>query len=347
VEAADRTPEWADGAEEEFVKTHSIFGFSQMAISVAAIVVALAIGSWLARPAEDRGFVAGSATASYASSSPATTTSATATPAQNTTVVEQPAVEKAVAEEDMSGYPSTTSETIEDAGDGVITEIVDWRASDNDVAPALGRFVVELKPTNSTERPSPKLTATLEKQNDPKQAAKWLLRLELPDATWQQAQGEASVKMVGTTPIRQVAAYPLGANGGVGFGISLDDARPWRVGVLHNPLRVVVDVGGAATSDSIAVYSPRAGETPRKVTISGFARVFEATVSWRINDAAGHEVAKGFTNASIGTSPIWGSFQTTATVPANVTGNLTLEVFWASPRDGADLGLVRIPLTVR
>ena len=117
--------------------------------------------------------------------------------------------------------------------------------------------------------------------------------------------------------------------------------------MLHNPLRVVVDVAGAAASDSIAVYSPRSGETSRSVTISGFARVFEATVSWRIKDAAGREVAKGFTNASIGTSALWGSFQTTATIPANVTGAVTLEVFWASPRDGTDLGLVRIPLTVR
>ena len=155
------------------------------------------------------------------------------------------------------------------------------------------------------------------------------------------------MKTVGSSPIRQVSAYPLTTNGGAGFAISLDDARPWRLGVLHSPLRVVVDVGGATTSDSIAVYSPRGGETSRSVTISGFARVFEATVSWRIKDSAGREVAKGFTMASIGTSPLWGSFQTTATIPANVSGNVALEVFWASPRDGADLRLVRIPLTVR
>jgi immunoglobulin-like protein involved in spore germination len=324
------------------------FGLSQMAISVAAIVIALAIGSWLARPAEDRSFVAGSATTPSASSSATTTPRATATPARNNAVIEQPVVAKPVADEELPGNAGTaTSETIEDGGDGVVAEVVDWRASNNEVAPGLGRFVVELKPMNSTEpRPYPNLTAELERQNDPSNAGKWLIRLELPDATWQQAHREA-LNLVGTTPIRQVAAYPLGGNRGVGFGISLDDARPWRVGVLHNPLRVVVDVGGASTSDSIAVYSPRAGETSRNVTISGFARVFEATVSWRMKDSAGREVARGFTNASIGTSALWGSFQTTAMTPANVSGNVTLEVFWASPRDGADLGLVRIPLTVR
>jgi immunoglobulin-like protein involved in spore germination len=320
---------------------------SQMAIALAAIVVALAIGSWLARPAEERSFVAGSAQAPSLTGSPATTPRATATPAGNNAVIEQPAVDKPVAGEDASANANTKSETIEDPGDGVIAEIVDWRASDNDVAPDLGRFVVELKPTNSTEaHPYPQFTAKLEKQNDPKQVGKWLVRLELPDATWQQGQPFA-VKTVGTTPIRQVAAYSLGANRGVGFGISLDDARPWRVGVMHNPLRVVVDVGGAATSDSIAVYSPRAGDTSRNVTVSGFARVFEAHVAWRIKDAAGREVAKGFTTASIGTSPLWGSFQTTATIPASVSGNVTLEVFWPSPKDGSDLGLVRVPLMVR
>jgi hypothetical protein len=308
-----------------------------MAIALTAIVVALAIGSWLTRPAEDRSFVAGSATA---------------TPPQLSAVVEQPASAKPAAEENSSPTASAaSSETIEAGGD-VLTDIVDWRASDNDVAPALGRFVVELKPTSSTEsHPYPQLRAKLEPQNAGSQTGKWLIRLELSDATWQQTQGEAfhccPTKVIGTTPIRQVDAYPLAANRGVGFGIYLDEARPWRVGVMHNPLRVVVDVGGAATSDSIAVYSPRAGDTSRSVTVSGFARVFEAHVAWRIKDAAGREVAKGFTTASIGTSALWGSFQTTATIPASVSGNVTLEVFWPSPKDGSDLGLVRVPVTVR
>ena len=321
------------------------FGLSHMAMSVAAIVVALAIGSWVTRPVENRGLVPGSATAPTPSAVPTASARATATAAPSI-VIQTPSTETPNATNGDSS--AAAGQTIEDAGNGVIAEVADWRASDNDVAPALGRFVVELKPTNSTEdRPYPQFRAKLEKQNDPSAAATWLLRLELPDATWRQGQGNAPVKMVGTTPIRQVAAYRLTGSGGAGFGISLDDARPWRVGVMHNPLRVVVDVGGAAASDSIAVYSPRAGESSRSLTISGFARVFEATVSWRIKDAAGHEVAKGFTNASIGTSPVWGSFQTTATIPSNVTGNATLEVFWASPRDGADLGLVRVPLTVR
>jgi hypothetical protein len=253
---------------------------------------------------------------------------------------------------------------LEDGGNDVVADIVDWRASVDEVAPGLGRFVIELKPQTATQDPPmPQFVATLERPTQEKTVddGKWVLRVALPDAVWNQAPGEAfhccPVKPVGRTPIRQVAAYPLTANPptgsgayrGVGFAVILDDARPWRVGILHNPLRIVVDVGGTpqATSDRVAVYSPRAGETGRTVNISGFARVYEATVSWRITDSAGREVARDNTTATIGSSPVWGSFQTTATIPANVSGNVTLEVFESSAKDGSPQGVARVPLTVR
>jgi hypothetical protein len=463
------------------------FGVWQIASAAAAIVLALAIGSWLTRPAEDRGPVAASPTAPAGSSSPSTTAPpASATPAQDriwvyfardglpptggfatgrfddsrpdtrilsrldalrqaktgipagatntfaaptptqsgsgsfsisarvqgdlatvefdisggwgvrgsaqsqallqqlvytiteepgirralitekgkpNAVIDQIVIDKPLTREDVFGYTGAAMpQSIEDAGDDTVAEIVDWRASVDQVAPGLGRFVVELKPTNSTEpHPYPEFTATLQQETSLNpDTGKWVIRVAMPDAVWLQAPGEAfhccPAKTVGKTPIRYVAAGPLtaapptgNAYRGVVFGIYLDDARPWRVGVLHNPLRLVVDVGGVpqATSDRVAVYAPRAGETSRTVTISGFARVYEATVSWRITDSAGREVAKGFTNASIGTSPVWGSFETTATIPANVSGNVTLEVFEASAKDGSPQGVVQVPLTVR
>jgi hypothetical protein len=285
-------------------------------------------------------------------------------------VIDQLVVDRPLAREDVFGYGTTsTAQSIEDDGDDTVADLVDWRASVDDVSPGLGRFVVELAPTSSAApQPMPKFTARLERPTQEKRTddGKWVLRVELPDAVWQQSQGEAfhccPLKAVGKTPIREVAAYPLnttplpgpgtrggGAYRGVGFAVVLDDARPWRVSVLHNPLRLVVDVGGTprAVSDSVAVYAPRPGDTGRTVTISGFARSFEAHVAWRIKDSRDRIVAEGFTIASIGTSPVWGSFQTNATIPATVSGNVTLEVFWASPRDGADVGLVQIPLTVR
>ncbi len=289
-------------------------------------------------------------------------------------VIDQLVVDKPLTREDMAGYATAAPDKVEDGGTDVVADIVDWRASVDQLAPGLGRFVVELKPTNPTDpNPFPKFTAKLEQVTNPNDAGKWLLRVELPDAVWQQAQGEAfhccPLKVIDKSPIRQVAAYPLGANPtplpgpgtqgggayrGVGFGIALDDARPWRVAVLQNPLRLVIDIGGAprAVSESVAVYSPVPGTTidgriSRTFKVNGFARAFEAHVAWRVKDSSGRIVANGFTTASIGTSPVWGSFQTDVTIPANVSGNVTLEVFWPSPKDGADMGLVQVPLTVR
>jgi hypothetical protein len=86
----------------------------------------------------------------------------------------------------------------------------------------------------------------------------------------------------------------------------------------------------------------------RTFTIRGAARAFEAHVAWRIlAPQGGREVASGFATASIGTSPVWGTFEAEVRLPENVSGNVTLEVFWPSPRDGADEGKVSFPLAVR
>ena len=262
--------------------------------------------------------------------------------------------------EDVMGYRVRGSDI--DAGDGQLAvEVTDWRASVDDVAPGLGRFVVELK-TLSGQVPQglvPRLTAKLEpgRNANDQEPGKYVLRLELPDAYWPQTPGEAfhccPLKLVGRTPIRQVAAYPLGTAGGrpgVGFGIDLDDARPWRVTVMHSPLRIVADIGGHpdAVSEDIAVYAPLPGaEVARTFTVSGVARTFESTVNWRLRDPSGRVIANGFTTSLGGSGPQWGTFQFSVSVPAALSGNVTLEVLWGSPRDGSDVGLVRIPLRIR
>jgi hypothetical protein len=284
--------------------------------------------------------------------------------------IDQLVVDKPLTREDVSGYSVTAKpDRIEDGGTDVVADVSDWRASVDDVAPGLARFVVELKPTTTAANPPmPKFSARLESVTSPNDAGKWVIHVELPDAVWQQPRGEAfhccPLKIVGRTPLREIAAYPLGANPapvgpgtlgggayrGVGFAIALDDARPWRAVVLQNPLRLVIDVGGTPTavSDSVAVYAPRPADTvDRTFTVSGLARAFEANVVWRIKDRAGRIVSRGNTTASIGTSALWGSFQTSVTIPTSVSGNVTLEVLWPSPRDGADMGLVAIPLVVR
>ena len=78
------------------------------------------------------------------------------------------------------------------------------------------------------------------------------------------------------------------------------------------------------------------------------ARTFDAAVLWRVRDGQNRIVAKGSTTASLGTSQQWGTFQFEVQLPAPPpgTGDLFLEVYWASPKDGSDQGLVRVHLKV-
>ena len=75
--------------------------------------------------------------------------------------------------------------------------------------------------------------------------------------------------------------------------------------------------------------------------------MFEATVSWRVRDSAQRVVASGVTNASLGTSALWGTYEIAVKLPQTAVGNVTLEVYEASAKDGSEVGLVRLPLAVR
>jgi hypothetical protein len=134
------------------------------------------------------------------------------------------------------------------------------------------------------------------------------------------------------------------------FQLGLDDGRPWRVTMepsIAGATRINVDVGGRPdwVNSNIAVYSvgPSGGGG---LKVRGAARVFEANVSWRMRDPSGRIVARGNTTATIGTSTIWGMFEFT-TDGAATGGPATLEVYWASPRDGSEQDVISIPLGVR
>jgi hypothetical protein len=154
------------------------------------------------------------------------------------------------------------------------------------------------------------------------------------------------VKIFDQTPLRAVTT-----NGNNIFRIELDDARPWRVGFISQT-NVQIEIGGdpRATSDRIAVTAPKPGDTTNSgsgLRLLGSARVFEANVVWRLLDSAGKVVANGHFLTSLGSSAVWGTFATSIPMPANVRGNLTLELYEASARDGSPQGVVQIPLSVR
>jgi hypothetical protein len=158
---------------------------------------------------------------------------------------------------------------------------------------------------------------------------------------------KSGLEIVDRSPLRSINS--ITKSGGTVYTLALDDQRPWRVALLPNPDRIVVDIGGFASSlsETVAVYSPKPGDTGRQFTVSGLSRTFEATTAWRVVDTARKVLAEGTTTASRGTSAVWGTYQISVQLPASASGNVTLEVFWASPRDGADTGLVQVPLTVR
>lgn len=79
------------------------------------------------------------------------------------------------------------------------------------------------------------------------------------------------------------------------------------------------------------------------VEISGNARVFEATVSFRVRDANANVLAQGFTTASEG-APGRGNFQGKLDFAPASPSKGQIEVFWVSMKDGSDQNKVIIPV---
>lgn len=262
--------------------------------------------------------------------------------------IDQIVFDKPMSREDVFGYgqaggTDTVAGDFGGAGGG--TSGATW--SVDSFAPGLTRFVV------TVSDPAGKLPAfdvavnPTENTGNPSSGKVAISLLVASKDT------QTPTSIVDRTPLRAVGV----ANGkfatgedGVLYVLQLDDLRPWRVYTLANPTRIVLDIGGTpqAISDRIAVYAPTAGATiARTFTLSGAARVFEANVVWRVKDGRQNVVAEGNTTASLGTSALWGTFDTQVTLPANVTGNATLEVYEVSAKDGSEQGVVAIPLTVR
>lgn len=242
------------------------------------------------------------------------------------------------------GYrmPASTEQVLNDAGTTTAPKISTTYSVDS-VVLGLTRFVVRV---DGNEVPSFRVTVRQNDETKSPDLAKWALQLDVDGVmapSTEYPTAKSPVRSIETLPSRRQDAKVIGTM----FTVGLDDLRPWRVALLENPSRIVLDIGGptAWTSTSLAVYS--AELSGRNVHVTGLARAFEANVPWRAKDASGREVAQGHTTASLGTSEFWGSFDTTITLPASVSGSVTLEVFQVSMKDGAITDLVGIPLTVR
>jgi immunoglobulin-like protein involved in spore germination len=97
---------------------------------------------------------------------------------------------------------------------------------------------------------------------------------------------------------------------------------------------------------AIVVRTPVAGdEVASPVTVAGTADVFEATVSIRILDANGQELAAAFTTATCGTG-CRGKYSERVFFFAEERQDGTIEVFESSAMDGSPLNVVRIPVVL-
>lgn len=110
-----------------------------------------------------------------------------------------------------------------------------------------------------------------------------------------------------------------------------------------------VDTGPVPTetdaTPAIVVETPAPGETVSSpLELSGTADVYEATVSYSLEDANGTEIAKGFTTASCGTG-CRGTFEVSVEFDAAGSTSGTLFVFEVSAEDGSRTKIVEIPLT--
>jgi hypothetical protein len=263
-------------------------------------------------------------------------------------VIDQLVVDKPLSREDVSGYAAVK------LGDTV-----------NQDGPAGGR----LSNTTSTDKLSDGLTRlviTAQSAQTPRFSVQAAKRDDANTSTQSAGKYVLSVQVLGvedklgletfdSSPLRGVKASANVATG-TGSGVTtyelyLDDLRPWRVFTLANPTRIVIDIGGSpnSVSDTVAVYLPAPGYPPApRFRVSGLARTFEAGILWRVRDGQDRIVANGSATATLGTSQQWGTFQFDVQIPPSPpgTGDLFLEVYWASPKDGSDQGLVRVHLKV-
>jgi hypothetical protein len=97
---------------------------------------------------------------------------------------------------------------------------------------------------------------------------------------------------------------------------------------------------------AITVRSPVIGaQVGNPVTVSGTADVFEATVSVRILDSAGREIARTFTTATCGTG-CRGDYSVAVPYSVPRTQPGTIVVFESSAKDGQPVNVQQIPVTL-
>lgn len=102
----------------------------------------------------------------------------------------------------------------------------------------------------------------------------------------------------------------------------------------------------AGQNENLIVYLPRTNDrvgTP--IVIEGTARVFENTVNYRLRDANGNEIAKGFTTANARDVGQFGPFRAELMYFSSVDGAGFVDIYSISAMDGTEINKISIPVT--
>jgi hypothetical protein len=175
-----------------------------------------------------------------------------------------------------------------------------------------------------------------------------VVRLDLRDVEWVEADATDGV-FDGPLARRAYAVFsPEGR--WVFVDVHLGDAAEAFVATLDDPARVVVDLrpdGGAVPAPApresrVVVLEPRPGDSSYPLTVSGYARTFEANVVVRL-ERDGEDAYDDFTTATAWVDA-WGHY--TFTIEDGPTGPVTLHVGEHSARDGTWEG-VAVELRMR
>lgn len=134
---------------------------------------------------------------------------------------------------------------------------------------------------------------------------------------------------------------------GLGFFVVARDATSIPVPLITPPAPCPLNPAPVNPLDpSLIVQTPGNGATlASPFTVTGLARVFEASVSLRLLDADGAILADTFTTAAEG-APTLAPFSGTVTFDVPIETAACLQVFEASARDGAPVNVVQISLTL-
>ncbi|MPZ68656.1 MAG: hypothetical protein GEU71_03915 [Actinobacteria bacterium] len=152
------------------------------------------------------------------------------------------------------------------------------------------------------------------------------MRMRVAQVVFTLTQEEEEVEGV----LFEIDGEPVDAIGGEGVDVSDPQTRADYEDLLP-PI--------AVTSPNWGTYFV-SGET-----IEGIANVFEATVSWRILDESGEEIANGFATATCGTG-CWGDFTTEVEFSIDHSQEGTVEVFESSAENGEPMNVVSVPVTL-